>query len=65
MCAVPKEVTAVASNPGGILLATAGEYGTVRLSDPATGKPVGKPVIGHTDVLPRWAPVTEHDSWPS
>ncbi|WP_327009741.1 AAA family ATPase [Dactylosporangium sp. NBC_01737] len=41
-------VRAVAFSPDGRLLATGDGDGTVRLWDPATGKPVGAPLTGHT-----------------
>ena len=40
-------------NPGGKLLATGGDDGTVRLWDTATGSPKGSPLTGHKG--PVWA----------
>jgi WD40 repeat protein/transcriptional regulator with XRE-family HTH domain len=40
----PSTVSAVAFNPGARLLASAGADGMVRLWNPATGRPVGKPL---------------------
>jgi WD40 repeat protein len=42
-------VCAVLGPGGRTLLVTAGGDGTVRLWDPATATPVGKPLTGHTD----------------
>ncbi|HEX6074315.1 MAG TPA: WD40 repeat domain-containing protein, partial [Micromonosporaceae bacterium] len=44
-----KSVYAVAFSPDGRLLATGSDDRTVRLWDPATGDPIGRPFTGHTD----------------
>jgi WD40 repeat protein len=40
-----------AYGPNGVVLATAGDDGTVRLWDAATGQPQGPPLTGHTDAV--------------
>ncbi|HEU4426509.1 MAG TPA: WD40 repeat domain-containing protein [Pilimelia sp.] len=49
------------SGPDATLLASAGADGTVRLWDPATGGPVGDPLIGHTGVVQAVAAVPGPD----
>ncbi|WP_280373714.1 WD40 repeat domain-containing protein [Nocardia abscessus] len=41
----------VAFSPDGTRLASASDDNTMRLWDPATGKPVGDPLTGHTDLV--------------
>jgi WD40 repeat protein/DNA-binding SARP family transcriptional activator len=46
-----RPVRGVALSPGGRLVATASDDGTVRLWDQITGRPIGKPLTGHTDTV--------------
>ena len=46
-------MTSVAFSPDGTRIASGGFDNTVRVWDPATGKPVGDPLTGHTG--PVWS----------
>ena len=50
----PSTVSAVAFNPGARLLASAGADGMVRLWNPATGRPVGKPLHASAQTTARY-----------
>ncbi len=47
----PTPVTSLAISPDGRILATGGADGTTRFFDIATGQPIGRPLIGATDLI--------------